>query len=61
MLNSTIHDQHLGLFRVNIHSGIWSDLATSDYSENLIALLAYLNHSTHRLAPFKQPNFVYDV
>lgn len=52
-LNPTRHDQHLGSFRINMRSGQWADFATSDRGGDLIALLAYLNHSTQSQAARK--------
>lgn len=52
-LNPTRHDQHLGSFRINMRSGQWADFATSDRGGDLIALLAYLDHSTQSQAARK--------
>ncbi|CAI3949663.1 hypothetical protein [Commensalibacter papalotli (ex Botero et al. 2024)] len=52
-LNPTRHDQHLGSFRINMHSGQWADFATSDRGGDLIALLAYLDQSTQSKAARK--------
>lgn len=52
-LNPTRNDQHLGSFRINMRSGQWADFATSDRGGDLIALLAYLDHSTQSQAARK--------
>jgi hypothetical protein len=35
-------DARLGSFKINLHSGLWSDFATGDRGRDLIALAAYL-------------------
>lgn len=35
-------DDRLGSFKVNMHTGAWSDFATGDAGGDLIALAAYL-------------------
>ncbi len=41
-LNPTRQDSSPGSFRVNVHSGKWSDFATDDKGGDLISLYAYL-------------------
>lgn len=57
-LNPTRHDLHLGSFRINMRSGQWADFATSDRGGDLIALLAYLDHSTQSQAARKISAFL---
>lgn len=52
-LNPTRHDRNLGSFRINMRSGIWADFATQDRGGDLIALLAYLDHSSNSQAARK--------
>ena len=41
--NPTRHDEHIGSFRINIDTGVWSDFATSDAGSDPVSLYAYLN------------------
>ena len=41
-LNPTRSDRHLGSFRINLHTGRWSDFATGDGGGDLVSLAAYL-------------------
>ena len=41
--NPTRVDRHPGSFKVNIHTGRWSDFATGDKGGDPISLFAYLN------------------
>ena len=41
-LNPTRADKRKGSFKINLHTGRWSDFATADAGGDLIALAAYL-------------------
>jgi hypothetical protein len=41
--NPTRNDRHLGSFKVNLRSGVWSDFAMGDAGSDPISLYAYLN------------------
>lgn len=42
-LNPTRNDQHPGSFKINLHTGRWSDFADNASGGDLISLYAYLN------------------
>ena len=39
-------DQHLGSFKINLHSGRWPDFATGDAGGDVNSLAAYLANSS---------------
>jgi len=41
-LNPTRHDRKAGSFKINLHTGRWSDFATGDSGGDLISLASYL-------------------
>lgn len=55
-LNPTRNDQHPGSFKINLHTGRWSDFADNASGGDLISLYAYLN----RLAQGQAARFLAD-
>ncbi|MCF6196002.1 MAG: hypothetical protein L3J50_04805 [Emcibacter sp.] len=41
-LNPTRHDRKIGSFKINLHTGLWTDFATGDKGSDAISLVAYL-------------------
>lgn len=42
--NPTRGDKHLGSFKINLNTGVWSDFAAGDSGRDLVSLYAYLFH-----------------
>jgi len=52
-LNPLRDDRNLGSFKVNLHTGMWSDFATGDSGGDPVSLAAYL-HDLSQVKAAKQ-------